>query len=512
MNFRFIQTLLIIILLAGLSVLVSCSVKNNNLQSSHDENFTSNTSPPETTISETISDKEKRDKEMMAAAKTTIAETSPIIDVMPDGKYDFLIITPEEFVKSLIPLKEHKDKTGLATKIITLEAIYQNFTGRDEAEMIKQCLAAYKKDSDMKYAMLVGDADKFPIRYTKTDRKTAEAYDIAFFPGDVYYANLFKSDGSFDDWDKNKNGYFGELGGESTSSPLNVEEVDNRLDIAVGRVPSSTADEVSTYVSKVINYELGAYGSSWPNNVLLIATTEYIQAACKYQNEIAINYLKDKSVIKLYSKDNPCEKTTEPSPATITEHINEEIGFASYIGHGNSEEWQGYYTIKNLYELINSDKLPIVFAAACGTGEFATLPPYGAYTDIKGNYHKGTDQGEIFETYPEQPACIQTENNVDGFVETIMVRIPAGAIGYIGCVTGSQEWELDLNKFFFEALIRDQKTMGDMWNYMFQRYYETRTFPENIDTPDWTVVAEFHQPWKFFLFGDPSLRIGGIEK
>ena len=447
----------------------------------------------------------------MEATQTT-AEASVNINIFPDGKYDLIIIAPKEFTGPLTPLKEHKNKTGMITKIITLEDIYQNFQGRDEAEMIKKCLAAYKKDSDIKYAMLVGDADKFPIRYTKTDRKTTEAYDTAFFPGDVYYADLFKSDGSFEDWDNNKNGYFGELGGESTTGPLNADEVDMKLDISVGRIPVSTSDEVRTYVSKVINYELVANGASWSKNVMLVATTEYMQNACTYQDDIAANYLKNMNIYKLYSRNNPCEKTSEPTPATITEYLNKGVGFASYIGHGNSEEWQGYYNIKNLYELTNSEMLPIIFAAACGTGEFATLPPYGAYTDINGNYHKGTSQGELFEILPQQPACIQAENNVDGFAETITVKIPTGAIGYIGCITGSQEWEVDLNKYFFEALTNNQNTLGDMWNYMLRKYYETRTFPKNINIPDWTIVAEYHQPWKFFLFGDPSLRVGGIEK
>jgi len=150
---------------------------------------------------------------------------------------------------------------------------------------------------------------------------------------------------------------------------------------------------------------------------------------------------------------------------------------------------------------------PGIFAAACVTSEFATSPPSGSYTDINDTYHVGTSQGEVSTTTPPQPAGIQKENNIDGFGEIITVYQSTGAIGYIGAVIDSQELEFDLNKYFFEALANPQKTLGDMWNYMEQIYYKTHVPPLVVDPPDWTVLAEFHPPWKLFLFGYPSLRI-----
>ena len=440
---------------------------------------------------------------------TPIPIAIPTLDNRP---LDLLIIAPEEFVQVLEPLAAHKNNTGLATKILSLESIYQTFPGRNEAEKVKHCLASYKLDRGIKYAMLVGDADKFPISYSKTDRYVSEAAYTAFFPADLYYADLFKSDGTFDDWDQNQNGYFGEIGGETNAGPLNVDKVDLKPEIAVGRVPASTTDEVKIYVTKVIGYELNAYQADWSSSVLLIGTTEYNTGACRVQDEIAAQYLQNYNVVKLYSDGNPCEKTIAPSPATITDALNKGVGFVSYIGHGNSDVWQGYYTVKDISGLNNSDRLPVIFAAACGTSEFTTLPPYDPYTDINGTYHVGTNQGEVFTTTPPQPASIQKENNIDGFGEIMTVYQSSGAIGYIGAVTGSQEWEFDLNKYFYEALANGQKTLGDMWNYMEQKYYQTHVPPLVVDPPDWTVLAEFHQPWKFFLFGDPSLRIGGVQK
>lgn len=424
--------------------------------------------------------------------------------------YNLLIITPQEFAKAVEPLEAFKTLTGIRTKIMILEDIYNKYSGRDEAEKVKRCLAEYKINNNIKYAILVGDSEKFPVRYTKTDRKTPEAKDTAFYGTDLYYADLFKKDGSFDDWDRNQNGYYGELRGESTIGSLNMDEVDLSPDIAVGRIPASTTCEVSNYVAKVIRYELGDH-SYWSKRALLIASTDWVNHACKTHEYIEHNYLNNLTVWKLYGKNNPCQVTDIPNPKHINNYWNEGVGFVSYIGHGYVTGWHGCYDIKDMSGLIRPYYLPIVFSSACDTSRFATLPPYLGYTDINGIYHKGTNNGEVFSTTPPQPACFQNRYNPESIGEYMTVKYKTGAIAYIGCLTGAQPYSFDLNKFFFEAFHLGYKTLGEMWKYMLEKYYATHIPPLIVNPPDWRKVAEFHQPWKFIVFGDPSLRIGGIE-
>ena len=90
------------------------------------------------------------------------------------------------------------------------------------------------------------------------------------------------------------------------------------------------------------------------------------------------------------------------------------------------------------------------------------------------------------------------------------VQSEGGAVAYVGAITGSQPYSIELNNHFFEALSAGKTTVGDMWVYMVEKYYQQNQFPVNVDPPDWTVLARFHQPWKFMLFGDPSLRVGGV--
>ena len=75
--------------------------------------------------------------------------------------------------------------------------------------------------------LLVGDVDVLPVRFMVLDRVTPAAFDYAFYPSDLYYGDLAKPDGSFEDWNARKEGfhagYFGEVRGEKNKEdPINL--------------------------------------------------------------------------------------------------------------------------------------------------------------------------------------------------------------------------------------------------------------------------------------------------
>src|ERR1019366_3631019 len=120
------------------------------------------------------------------------------------------------------------------------------------------------------YALLVGDVDVLPVRYMCLDRVTPAAFDYAFYPSDLYYSDLAKADGSFEDWNARKEsfhaGYFGEVRGEKNKQdPINFDQVDYLADIAVGRWPVSTPQEVRRVAEKTISYEQQVLANSSPH-------------------------------------------------------------------------------------------------------------------------------------------------------------------------------------------------------------------------------------------------------
>lgn len=464
----------------------------------------------------------------------TYSQTPSFTDYQPEGFFssftnlieidldlaeiDLLVLTHEDFCDALKPLKEHKDYTGISTYIQSWQSINKSYTdeGRDEPERIKKAIAAYERYCHTMWVMLVGDCNRFPVRYTMTDRGTPEAYDRAFYSADIYYACLYEVGGgrTFDDWDYNQDGYYGELHGETIAGEVNIDRVDFTPDIAVGRVPAQTVAEVTTYVNKVITYEFTVYKSDWARRAMVVATTDWQQDAAQVKEEIIAENLDGFSITRLYQPGNPYGTTPVPNATSINNALNMGVGFANYLGHGNKYGWAiptGSYAIADTVGLTNDQMLPVVFAGACGTSEYTTSPPYLPYTDIYGNHHVGTDFGENFTNIPPAPAPIQEIDNPSCFGEHVLVARDTGFIGYIGCVTGSQPSAFDLDKCFFESRDYGWNTLGGMWRFMVTRYYQLHPPPATIDPVDWVRLSVVHQPWKFHLFGDPSLRIEGVS-
>lgn len=116
------------------------------------------------------------------------------------------------------------------------------------------------KERSARYVLLVGDASTFPVRYFAFDRVTPAAHDMAFDPSDLYYADVAKADGRFDDWQADKDGhhalYFGEIHGEKIKKgPINFDQINYRPKLAVGRWPANSPEHVKLLVDKSIAFE-----------------------------------------------------------------------------------------------------------------------------------------------------------------------------------------------------------------------------------------------------------------
>ncbi|MCL1790394.1 MAG: C25 family cysteine peptidase [Peptococcaceae bacterium] len=443
-----------------------------------------------------------------------VAHILSLSTVAPPTPKALLIITPAQFRAALEPLKKHKEATGITTHILSLEAIYEIFLGRDEAEKVKICIADYHKNRAIGHVLLVGDSDVFPVRYTTTDRAGEDACNTAFCPTDLYYAALYKENGDFDNWDWNNNGYYGELYGETHAGEINIDKVSLTPVVAVGRVPASTLEGVNRFVQKVIRYEIRARNSAWPKRALLMATHDWRVDAYTIIDRVQKDSLPDYDCIMLATSGAGagCGYIGSLNAAKITETFNKGIGLVGYVGHGDTgalaipNSWWGIGDLSNLH---NEDKLPIMVAAACSTAAFATLPPYCAYVDINGLDHVGTGQGEVFYSSPPQPACLQSKYNPNNDLGThITVSTDAGAVAYFGGNTGMQGYMMDLLEYFFQCL-PSCHTLGEAWQGMVLTYYKKQGLPGSLIAPNWVAVAQVHQPWKCMFFGDPTLRIGG---
>ena len=181
--------------------------------------------------------------------------------------YDMVIIAPSSFSDALQPLIVHKNTYGIETTLKTTEDIYTEYNGFDKAEQIKYFIKDALEQWNIKYVLLVGGLKSIiyakpkdtanigasgwliPARYSNV----REGGDPGF-PTDLYYADIFKEGGAFENWDSDGDGILAEW-------PDDI--IDFIPDVAVGRLAISDVKEVKDVVNKIIAYETTTYGSDW---------------------------------------------------------------------------------------------------------------------------------------------------------------------------------------------------------------------------------------------------------
>ncbi|MEP0843669.1 MAG: hypothetical protein HRF43_13275 [Phycisphaerae bacterium] len=428
-----------------------------------------------------------------------------------------LIVAPQRFhdaLKDFVAFKSRLMKVELAG----LESILKDGAGADDPERLKRFLYAAWKERRAGYCLLVGDADVLPVRYMVLDRVTPAAFDYAFYPSDLYYADLAGPDGSFDDWNARKDGfharYYGEVRGEKNKDdPINFDAIDYRPELALGRWPVSTPEEVRMVAGKSMRYERSPSGSAGGGRrAAFIMVGGWVDARARmdrFADRLPSGWTIEK---RYYTDKGQTPATPPPDEKNVVELLNGGVRLMLHAGHGQDHRWEQSLTVRSLQRLTNADRLPIILSAGCSTARFATLPPYEAYVDVDGNAHVGTDKGEVFTGPPPPPAPYQSGRyNPPGLGEQLLRAGPNGAVAYFGCNTGSQPCGLTLLEGFVDALARSGPSprLGDCWKGAVAYYYDRERLATIKPTRDWYPASIFFQGMKFMLFGDPTLPVGG---
>ncbi|HEC89213.1 MAG TPA: hypothetical protein ENI44_01370, partial [Thermoplasmatales archaeon] len=258
----------------------------------------------------------------------------------PD-KYDLLIISYDDFTDILTPLVNHKNSIGVTTKIVSLSDIYSGtyfpIQGRDDAEKIKYFIKNAREEWGIKYVLLVGNYWRIPVRYSHLETDKGTKFEELSFVSDLYYADLYDSNGGFSSWDTDNDGVYGEwpyLMGMK-------DNVDMAPDVYIGRLACTSRYEVETMVDKIITYENTTYGSRWFHRIVTVGGdtfdknwengTDYDEG--EVANEKAIEYMNGFTPIRIWASLG--NLATE----NIVKEISKGCGFAYFVGHGNPRSW-----------------------------------------------------------------------------------------------------------------------------------------------------------------------------
>jgi len=467
----------------------------------------------------------------------TITYDSPEYTLLPtNSESDLVIIAPSAFTNELQRLVTHKNSMGINTIIKTTDEIYSQYTGVDKPEQIKYFIKDAIETLGIKYVLLVGgikysgifglskddqnqgSKDWFiPVRYTNND-EGGTTHDPGFI-SDLYFADIYDSEGNFSSWDSNNDGIFAFWYG---GSPKNDKKIDLYPDVLVGRLACTNKQEVKIMVDKIITYETTTYGKSWYNNIIALGgdshddtgTTNYYEGeiTCTY---ILENYMKNFTLTKLYASNKDIAPNYTPTTENIVSSISKGCGFILFDGHGNplswNTHWPGVFNWQdtpggiNCYDFLklkNKDMYPIVVVGGCHNSMFNVTVIRTLLNDPY-MWTYGVPIPECFGWF------FVRQKNGGAIASMGNTGLGYGAIGNYGDVDGDG---IDLPDTiealggyqelqFFKSINDGAKYLGGAWGETITNYLHT--FPGMKDQTDCKTVEQ----WP--LFGDPSLKIGG---
>jgi hypothetical protein len=453
-----------------------------------------------------------------------ISYSEPVEPIVEDTNIcDLLVLAPKTFMKNIQPLVCHKNHLGVKTKLVSLDDVYDRiWYGRDNAEKIKLFIKEAIEESDIKYVLLVGGLKgqtsiwNLPVRYSHVVPPEEQEYPEQSFISDLYYADIYDSEGRFSSWDSNDDGIF------AAWNETYKEEMDIYPDIYLGRLPCMSVFEVKTMVDKIINYEEKKCDDSWFKKLILVAGDSYNDTHHFNEGELisekAIELMPEFTPVKVYASEQDINRKT------VNKAMNQGAGFAYFCGHGNPASWNTHfppngtkwttgYKLQDMISLCNGQKLPIVVVGGCHNGQF----DISMWNILKGVRENGLSYFRLKPKAGEFWYNLWVPNCWSWWLTSKMGGGAIASISNTGLGTHG-DGDADNNS------IADYLEVLDGWlELRFLELYGT----ENMDIlgqnhgvaitgyihrflgNDAKMDVKMVQQW--VLFGDPSLKIGGYE-
>ena len=438
--------------------------------------------------------------------------------------FDLLVLTPKEFYNALQPLKTHKEKHGVKTKIVTLDKVYEEmfWHGRDKPEKIKYFIKDAVENWGVKYVLLVGGLRgqtfkwRTPVRYSQVVPELGQEYPEQSFLSDLYYADVYNSEGGFSSWDSNDDNRF------SVWNETFMENMDLYPDVYLGRIPCRNIYEVKTMVDKIITYENTAYNKEWFNRFMVVAGDSYNDVYHFNEGELisekAIQLMPGFEPVRVYALD----KKHDINRQTVNEAMNQGAGFAYFCGHGSPASWNTHYPpdgkkwaegyqIEDMFFLKNRGKQPVTIVGGCHNGQF-DVNMFNILQGVKNEglhyFSKKNGIGRFwhYEWVPNCWAWWLTSKPHGGAIATI-ANTGLGTHG---------EGDMDNNSIpdYLEVLdgwleLRFLELFGiQHWDILGMNHGQAITeYIHKFKGDESPMDTKMVQQWA--LFGDPSLKIGG---
>ena len=253
------------------------------------------------------------------------------------------IIAPAAFLDAAGPLLLRRQAQGLKTRAVSLEEIASAFGGGDpSAEAIRAFLAhAYHswRPPSPRYVLLLGDASHDPRNFTGT---AAPAPLPGMFLKTTYLWTV------------------------SDPALAAVNGDDLLPDLAIGRRPAQTADQVQTLVDKLLAWEDSGQGLS--GEAVLVADNPDDAGDFEADvQDIASSFLGGRNRRMLF-----LSQLGAASRRAILDALDDGVSTLSYVGHGGAAVWASENVLNSwdVPSLQPQSTRPLMLTLNCLNGYF----------------------------------------------------------------------------------------------------------------------------------------------
>ena len=297
-----------------------------------------------------------------------------------DGAADMVIIIPtsQKLLAQATRLKElHETQDGMRVRIVPADELYNEFSsGTPDASAyrgyMKMLYDRAQNESDMpKYLVLFGDC-VWDNRLLTSECSNLNADDLLL---------CFESENSFSEINCYvDDGYYCMLDDGEGVSPLYPD----KLDVAVGRFPVTTADEAKIMMDKTIDYAENKNAGSWQNMLVFMGDDGndnlHMRDVDAAAEDIASRYpgfVIKKVMWDAYKRETSATGNTYPDASRqIKQYQSDGALIMDYAGHGAAYQISHESVLRLTdFENFTNTNMPLWITASCDIMPFDGVTP-----------------------------------------------------------------------------------------------------------------------------------------
>lgn len=285
-----------------------------------------------------------------AARRPASLTWAPVLDDLrsPHNRADYLIIAPDALLPAAHQLALHRAGYGLSVKVITTQAIYDEFNaGQTHPQAIRSflstALSRWRAPAPA-FVVLLGDATTDPLGYLAAPPVGTPAFLRLVDP------------------------WLGEVADENAFAAVAGDDI--VPDLMVGRLPAGSLAEAEQLVAKIVQYDDLPLGDSWQQRLLLAADNpDGAGDFTALAEEIAVQAAPSLDVTRLYLAEY---SHADILRADLLAGWNSGALIVNYIGHGHPSAWasESILSKADASLLQNRDRPTVVLAMASLAGIF----------------------------------------------------------------------------------------------------------------------------------------------